>query len=119
MRALTGFGLFLVLCLVALPFLTACGGSDDSYDVLERGSPVKSGSPSDIRVPILTPEQGKNMINFKCVECHTNTRIKDARLTAVEWEARILRCKEMPGGAKIAPLEARSLSTYLANKYRD
>ena len=106
-----------VFLLVAV-FLVACGG-EDPFDALDTGAPLSGESSVEVQVPVLSAQAGKNMINFKCVTCHPNTRIKRARLSAPEWEIRILKCKDKPDGAKISPMDAKSLSSYLAEKYRD
>ena len=105
-----------IVLIPVILFFAACGG-DDPYDVLDKGgtAPGKKAAPTEVQVPILSDQAAKSMINFKCTECHTNTRIKKAMKSKVEWEASVQRCKER--GAKISPIDSQSLVNWLARKY--
>ncbi len=118
MRSITFVSVCLFVTVPILMLFTACGGSEDPFDALDE-APLQGARPgaTQAQVPILSDKEGKAMLRFKCATCHTDSAVRQARHTLVEWKLRIQKCKDKPKGAKIAPIDAESLANWLFHKY--
>ncbi|MCU0728001.1 MAG: hypothetical protein MUE73_19800 [Planctomycetes bacterium] len=104
MRAIAVLGSLACLSVV----VAACGGSEPPPDAW---SP-----PSDVATFELTTEKAEALIRFRCTQCHSDSAVRKARMTADEWRARIDVCKAKPGGAVIGVTERNALADWLARR---
>ncbi len=89
--------LVLVLLLVVIGILNACGSAE---------------------TPTTAPDavaEGQQLLEARCVECHNLSKTTDARKTPAEWEATVARMVNK--GASLSAAEQAVLIEYLAETY--
>lgn len=99
------------IALALLLCATACGGDD--YETTRPVVGAKAAPPPPPRA--LTDPEGQDMLTFRCTKCHTTTPIKKSRKTLEGWEDQIKICIDQ--GARVAPVERRSLALFLFKNY--
>jgi len=61
-------------------------------------------------------DNGAELLEQRCSECHASTRAKKAEKTREQWEATVLRM--MDKGAKLSEAEKKTLVDYLSATYK-
>jgi hypothetical protein len=84
----------LILILLMGLFASACNGSGNEGEIV-----------------------GENLLDDRCTECHTLSRVKSAQKTREQWERTIDRMMAL--GAELNPDERSMLLDYLETTYSD
>lgn len=105
--------------------LSACSSSGGSTPAITSKPPVVETQPStateliptDVSQPTqATAIDGKTLLETRCADCHSNTRITNKSATAAEWQITVERM--MTKGAKLTPEEEAILIQYLADNFK-
>jgi mono/diheme cytochrome c family protein len=60
--------------------------------------------------------RGAALVNDKCAQCHSLSRVYNARKTAAGWEATVSRMEG--NGLRVSDAEKAAIIKYLAARYR-
>ncbi len=102
-------GLLVVIGLVVLVVLAACGSSST------QPTQAPPGSQPTAAVTMAPALDGATLLETRCSVCHSADRAKQTRLTQEQWEQIVT---EMIGkGAKLTDAEKTALVEYLAKTY--
>jgi len=97
------FVLVMVLAVFICVLLAACS----------QGNQNPSGNSSSDSGNLTT--QGATLLNERCTQCHSLSRVKNSGHTLDEWKTIVAQMVQM--GAQLTPQEEDTLAQYLAQTY--
>ncbi len=116
MRKQGWIGLGIVVLVVLLGILVACGGTGQQVTPGAGGSQAStptSGSERTKETPAAL--NGQALVQERCTKCHDLTRVQQAKKTPDLWKATVQRM--IGHGAQLAQAEQDAVVAYLAKTY--